>query len=367
MAYDFSKLKDYIDSLQSEKGLPCGDVIVYLNGEKVYRYSVGTAKSDTIYWLFSCTKPITATAGMQLVEKGIINLDDPVSKYFPEYGKAVYKEGNSLLPVGDKMKIRHLFTMSAGLNYDVEAEAIRKVKEKNPNASTIEIVSSFANSPLEFEPGKKFRYSLCLDALAGVIEKASGMTFGEYLQKNIFEPLGMTEATLHLPKEKESRQAPSFSARNGVLFPFPQGIINYAITPKYESGGAGLTCTLEDYGKFAAAMSLGGISKDGVRILKSETVDLLRSPQYTEKQEFGCPAGRGYAYGYGVRTLITNEFGERSRIGEFGWDGAAGAFILMDPDAKVGIVYAQQIVGWPTHFGSMHAPMRDLTYEALGL
>lgn len=367
MAYDFTKLKGYIDYLKNEKGLPGGDIIVYYKGEQVFRYSVGTATEETLYALYSCTKPVTAAAGMQLIEKGIIGLDDPVCNYFPEYGKAVYRQGDSLIPVGEKMKIRHLFTMSGGLNYNCESDAINRIKAKKPNASTLEIMPAFVEEPLEFEPGTKFRYSLCLDALAGVIEVASGLKFADYLQKNIFDPLEMKEATFHLPKEKECRLAPAFTGREGEIKPYPLGIGSYDITPEYESGGAGLFCSTADYGKFAQAMSLGGISPKGERILKRKTIDLLRSPQMTGEHDFSCAAGPGYAYAFGVRTLVTNEFGAKSRIGEFGWDGAAGAYILMDPESQVGVVYTQQVVGWTSYFGCLHAPIRDFTYEALNL
>lgn len=368
MAYDFSKVTAYLDSLHSEKGLPAGDAIIYFEGKSVYRHSVGEATPDTLYYLFSCTKPVTAAAGMQMVERGIMGLDDPVCRYLPAYGEAVYRDGDTLKPVGEKLKVRHLFTMSGGLNYNCDSEAIRRLKATNPNASTLEIIPAFvADTPLLFEPGTKFNYSLCLDTLAGVMEAASGIRFTHWLQQNIFDPLGMADATLHLAKEKESRLAAPYAAHDGKIEEAPLGIGAFGITPQYDSGGAGLVCSAADYGKFAAAMSLGGISPNGVRILKSETVDLLRSPQITEAEGFGCAAGPGYAYGFGVRTLVTNQFGAKSRMGEFGWDGAAGAFILMDPDAKVAVVYTQQVLGWCGHFGCMHIPLRDLTYEALGV
>lgn len=368
MTYDFSKLTAYLDALHSEKGLPAGDIIVYRNGQPVCRHAVGSAAPDTLYYLFSCTKPVTAAAGMQLVERGIIGLDDPVCRYLPAYGKALYRQQEVLLPVGDKLKVRHLFTMSGGLNYNCESPAIRRVLETNPNASTLDILPAFAeDTPLEFLPGTKFRYSLCLDVLAGVIEVAAGMRFADYLQQNIFDPLGMKDATLHLPDEKAGRLAGAYTVKDGRITETPVGIGPFGISPAYESGGAGLVCSASDYGKFAAAMSLGGISPDGVRILESKTVDLLRSPQMTEQQDFLCSMGLGYAYGFGVRTLVSKEKGAKSHIGEFGWDGAAGAFILMDPDARVAIVYTQQVLGWPGYFGLMHIPMRDLTYEALGL
>lgn len=368
MTYDFSKVTEYLNMLHTEKGLPSADAVIYYKGKPVYRHIVGCAAEDTLYYLFSCTKPVTAVAAMQLIERGVIGLDDPVSRYFPSFAEAVYQNGDELVPVGDSLTVRHLFTMTAGLNYRCETDAIKRIIKANPDASTLDIIPAFIeDTPLDFKPGTRYSYSLCLDVLAGVIETASGMRFSEYLKKNIFDPLNMTDAMFRVPDEKKSRLAPAFDVEDNRVVPCKQGIGGYGIAPNYESGGAGLVCSTADYGKFAAAMSMGGISENGVRILSKESLDLLRTPQITREMGFYCSVGRGYAYGLGVRTLVTHEFGAKSHIGEFGWDGAAGAYILIDPDAEVAISYTQQLRGWQGYFGVMHSPIREHTYEALGI
>ncbi len=377
---DFSKLQDYINGLHTEKGVPGCDVMVYHEGKPVYRYCTGYAdyerqkplSEDALYFLYSCSKPITATAAMQLVERGVIGLDDPVMTYLPAFADAYVVEDGRRVTVGPSMTVRHLFTMSAGLDYNLNRPAVAALREKAPEAGTVEVVSTFAADPLSFRPGERFQYSLCHDALAAVVEVASGERFGDYLQQHIFAPLGMTDVGFDLSPEQTKRVVAQYaiSGADNAVTPVDKSIGGFRITKNYQSGGAGLFASTEAYGRFAAAMSLGGVSAEGVRILRPETVALMQQPQlgtYTRNDAFGCAAGPGYGYGLGVRTLVSKAEGQRSHLGEIGWDGAAGSYILMDPDAKVAIVYTQHVRNWPARFGSMHEPIRDLTYEIVGL
>ncbi len=377
---DFSKLQAYIDHLHKDMGVPGCDVMVYHEGRPVYRYITGyadragtkPASADDLYFLYSCSKPITATAAMQLVEQGVIGLDDPVAKYLPAYADAYVMEDGEKVVVGSAMTVRHLFTMSAGLNYNLNCAAVNALKEQNPEAGTVEVASAFVAEPLAFRPGQQFQYSLCHDVLAAVVVVASGETFGDYLQRHIFDPLGMTDIGFDLSAAQLERVVDQYGigGPDNAVQPREKSIGGFRMAPKYQSGGAGLFASTEAYGRFAAAMSLGGVSADGVRILRPETVALMQQPQlgkYTRNDAFGCAAGPGYGYGLGVRTLVSRAEGQRSHLGEIGWDGAAGSYILMDPDAKVAIVYTQHVCNWPARFGSMHEPIRDLTYEALGL
>ena len=368
---DFSKLQAYMDDLH-RRNVPGCDVIVYHEGKPVYRYIAGDTKENALYNLYSCSKPITATAAMQLVEQGRLGLDDPVSKYIPAYADAFVIEDGEKVVVGDTMTVRHLFTMSAGLTYNMNTPAIRAVREQNPNATTRQMVEAFVAEPLAFRPGDKFNYSLCHDVLAAVVEAASGESFGDYLQKHIFAPLGMTDIGFSPSKEQTERIADQYRVDGNTkeIIPTDKTVGVFRLSRRYESGGAGLFASAEDYGRFAAAMSLGGVSADGVRILQPETVAMMQTPQlgeYVRNDAFGCAAGPGYGYGLGVRTLVNKNEGQRSSIGEFGWDGAAGSYILMDPAARVAIVYTQHVHNWPALWGCMHAPIRDAVYEALGL
>jgi len=369
---DFSAVDGYMRALHDQKGVPGAQVWIYHHGLPVYHCLVGEEQEDTLHPLYSCTKPVTAVAAMQLVEQDTLRLDDPVETYLPEYGSAYILQDGRHVTVGGEMTVRHLLTMTAGLTYCVNTPAIRALQQACPEADTQQVVATFVQEPLSFRPGERFQYSLCHDALAAVVEVASGQRFSDYLADHVFAPLGMTESGFYLDEQRRRRLAPQYyvDEQGEVAKHAVDDIGHYRLTTRYESGGAGLFATAADYGRFAAAMSCGGTSPEGVRILRPETVDLMRQEHlsdYVMNNDFSCAAGEGYGYGLGVRTLVSKAAGQRSSLGEFGWDGAAGSYVLMDPTAEVAIVYTQQVLGWPQRFGCMHAPLRDLTYPALGL
>lgn len=375
---DFTAVIEYIENvLRAEKGVPGCDLQIMRGHEVLFRYQSGTSdyegkkpvQGNELYFMYSCTKPITCTAALQLVERGVLSLEDPVSRWLPEFENVFLMQNNEKVKPKSTMTLRHLFTMTAGFDYDREAAPIQKVIAEQPDADTLTVVNSFVRSPISFEPGERFQYSLCHDVLAAVVEAASGMKFSAYLQKNIFEPLGMTETGFLVPKDIKDRMAAQFRA-DGVnqKHAVPQ-TNEYQLTTNYESGGAGLYSTVADYSKFCDAMACGGVGANGARILKAETVKLMHSEQlscYAENNAFSCAAGPGYGYGLGVRTLISQAKGQRSSIGEFGWDGAAGSYMMMDPEKELSIFFAMHVLGWPAMIGCGHAPIRDLTYEALG-
>lgn len=375
---DFSPVVEYVESvLRKEKGVPGCDLKIMRGHETLLRYSSGTrdydhtqdVRRDDMYLLFSCTKPITCAGAMRLVEEGLISLDDPVSKYLPEFKNAyLLKDGKPVAPQ-TTMTIRHLFTMSAGFNYARDTQPIRDVIAANPHAGTVDIIKALARSPLQFEPGSKFLYSMCHDVLAAVVEVVSGQRYSQYLKETIFDPLGMKDTTLHITQAQKQRLAAVYlSPEEGICNPYSMEC-DFKITDSYESGGAGLYSTVDDYSLFADAMACGGVGITGKQILKPETIDLMRTEQlsnYAMDPQFGCAAGPGYGYGLGVRTLIDKTC-SRSSIGEFGWDGAAGAYVMIDPKYDLSVFFAMHVRGWPRLIGCGHAPIRDLTYEVLGL
>lgn len=376
---DFSPVVTYVESvLRKEKNVPGCELRIMRGHETLLRHSSGVRdyagkeplRPDDIYFMYSCTKPMTCTAAMQLVERGIISLDDPVSKYLPEFQNAfLIKDGMPAAPQ-NTMTIRHLFTMSAGFNYNRATQPIQDTIAANPHAGTVELVNALVRSPLEFEPGTKFLYSMCHDVLAAVVEIASGQRFSAYMQENIWEPLGMKDIGFHLPEEKQCRLVALYECDGpGHYQPFSNPR-EFNLTDCYESGGAGLYATADDYALFADAMACGGKGATGAQILKPETIDLMRTDQlgsYVMDTRFGCAAGPGYGYGLGVRTLIDKSQGQRSSLGEFGWDGAAGSYVMIDPKYDLSIFFAMHVRAWPTLIGCGHAPIRDLTYEVLGI
>lgn len=376
---DFSPVIEYVEKiLRKEKGVPGCDLKIMRGHETLLRYSSGVSdyqgktpvSPQDIYWLYSCTKPITCAAAMQLVERGSIHLDDPVSKYLPEFANAFLVKDGKNVPCQNTMTVRHLFTMSAGFNYDRNTQPIRDVIAANPHAGTVDLINALVRSPLQFEPGEKFLYSMCHDVLAAVVEIASGVRFSQYLKENIWDPLGMKETGFYITGDKQHRLAALYICTEPGKYTPWSTINDFNLTDQYESGGAGLYSTVDDYSLFADAMACGGVGKTGAQILKPETIDLMRAEQlsnFAMDPRFGCPAGPGYGYGLGVRTLIDRSEGQRSSIGEFGWDGAAGAYVMIDPKYDLSIFFAMHVRGWPRLIGQGHAPIRDLTYEVLGL
>lgn len=376
---DFTPVIDYVENvLRKEKGVPGCDLLICREHETLLRYKSGAAdyagkvpvSGNELYCMYSCTKPVTVAAAMQLVEQGKLRLDAPVYEYLPAYKNAFLMKDGRKVPTQKPMTVRQLFTMSAGLDYNRETKPIRQCIEKNPAAGTVEIVNAFIESPLQFEPGERFLYSLCHDVLAAVVEAVSGLRFSEYLKKHIFEPLGMRRAFFTVPDEELPHLAAQYECHEPrKIRPWTEGS-GFQLTENYESGGAGLYTCVEDYARFADAMANGGTGSSGAQILKPETIDLMRTEQlssYAMNPQFGCAAGPGYGYGLGVRTLIDKSGGQRSSLGEFGWDGAAGAYVMIDPAQKLSIFFAMHVRGWPRLIGCGHAPIRDLTYEVLGL
>ncbi|MBQ3141533.1 MAG: beta-lactamase family protein [Clostridia bacterium] len=380
--YDFTRVNQYLDHVHTDLGAPCCDAQVCYHGEPVYRYITGVADKQngiaasdkTLYFLYSCTKPVTAAAALQLVEQGRIGLDDELSRYLPEFKDAFTLVDGKPQRVSRPITIRHLLTMSSGYNYALDSEPIRAAREQfGPQATTRQMISAYAEMPLLFEPGTRWEYGVSLDIMATVIEEVSQMRYGEYLRKNIFDVLGMdADIGFDLTEEQLTRVADQYRiVDSGPLRDEPKSIGAFRLSPRFESGGAGLFASLNNYGKFAAAMSCGGALPGAGRILKPETVRLMGTEQlsgHLSNPTFDFGEWHvGYGYGLGVRTLVDRSAGQRSALGEMGWDGAASAYILMDAAQEVSIVYAQHTLNWPARFANVHTPLRDLVYDCLGL
>ncbi len=376
---DFTPVKNYIEGYyRAEKGVPACEIKVMQEHKPLFRYSSGKADyegtkeltENSIYYLYSCTKPITVTAAMQLVEKGLLELDEPVSKYIPSFDDVFLMVDGQKVRPKNVMTIRHLFTMSGGLDYNFKADHIKEYTNANPDATTREVVDTFVQAPLLFEPGERFKYSLCHDVLAAVIEVITGKSFGEYLKENIFEPLGMKRIGFFVPEDEKADLVAQYTNKEGWGIVPRENNCEFCLSNKYESGGAGLYSTLDDYSIFADALANGGVGITGNRILKAETIDEMRKEQlraFAVDTQFSCATGVGYGYGLGVRTLIDRSEGQRSAIGEFGWDGAAGSYLLVDPASKLSITFTMHLRNWPKLIGNGHANLRDIVYDVLGI
>ena len=372
---NFTELTNYLSKIDTNL-IPDCEIAVYKNHECLYKnsfsrpdYPKEEAKKD-LYYLFSASKVITCTAALRLVEENKIGIDDPVSKYLPEFAELYVLKGDKKVPAKNTLLIRHLFSMQGGFTYDLGYEGIRRVREESNNkASTREIVAAIAKMPLAFEPGEDYRYSLCHDILAAVVEVASGKKFSEYLNEIIFAPLGMKDFTFYPTDAVMSRFKQQYSVDPKTFTALPvEPNCPYRLSENYESGGAGMIGSLNDYAKFTDALA-SGESKDGYRLLRPETVALMKSNQLCEigLNNFRTNShNKGYGYGMGVRTLMDQKIENTlSPIGEFGWDGAAGAYCLIDTDNKLSIFYAQHVNGCSYVYSHVHKAIRNLVYKAL--
>lgn len=385
---DFTNLKTCMDKLIDEHNVPGLDVIVNYDHKEVFRYTRGFSdienkrkmQGNELYDVYSMTKLITCVCALQLVEKGKILLDDEIFKFLPEFEKMKISEhdfddGTKVMTgtgeekqiksdftgfAKNQITIKHLFTMSAGLDYAIGSDYIQNAVSSGVK-STREIVKTFSQTVLGFEPGTRFRYSLCHDVLGAIIEVVSGKKFGDYMKENVFEPLGMKNTSFDVSTDE--RVMVKYRKENGIVKKVEQGNW-FRITDEYQSGGAGLVSTTEDYALFLDALACGGVGKNGNRILSEELVELMGTNQLSGKalEDFD-KLRKGYGYGLGVRThLDPASSGSLSPVGEFGWDGAAGAFALIDTKNKLSLTYLQQMYGWSLETQNL---IRNALYSCL--
>lgn len=389
---DFSALKDFMDRL-TEWRMPGNSICVYYKNEEVFRYSSGYADVETkkpmsedIYLnLYSCSKPSTVTAALQLFEKGYFLLDDPLYEYIPEFKEMYIKqEGGELVKAKNTITIRNLFTMTAGLTYDIKSNGINKARELTKGKmDTVTVAKCIAEDPLIFEPGTRWGYSLAHDVLGALIEIVSGKRFSDYMMENVFGPCGISKISYHLTDDIKKNMATQYqfnmaddadivSAQKGLKQDGQGGLVKIPpqrtlyLGENHDSGGGGIITTVEEYAKFTNALANFGVAKTGERILSKGTVELLRTNQLNETMlnDFNWPQLKGYGYGLGVRTLIDKaKSGSCGPLGEFGWGGAAGATVLMDPDNEFSLCYAHHMLN---PFEEYYQPrLRNVAYMCL--
>lgn len=365
---DFKKVDEIIEKYKSI-GTPMADCVVIYKGKTVYRKSYGyrdEAKTipydkDSRFWLYSCTKPITCTAAMRLVEEGKMSLSDPVSKYLPEFSNVTVQDEQGVHPAKETMLIQHLFSMTAGFTYDINSPCLKKAREDR-SATTREVIKALSGDPLIFEPNTHFNYSLCHDVLAAVVEVVSGMKFSEYLKQLIFEPLGMNNTAFHKGNEKIENMCDQYYFDNGKILK-NNGVNGYVFTDKYESGGAGLVSTVDDYVKFASCLANYGVTKEGYRILSHSSINTMRTNMLDTQRRNGFWKEH-YGYGLGVRTMIDPPEGSYIPIGEYGWDGAACSYVSISPDDNIAIVFGTHVLGFGIGY-ELHFELCNAVHEAI--
>lgn len=369
---NFTPLQDFLDQITKWR-IVGADLLIYIKNKPVFRYSSGYSdlenkipvNQQALYNLYSATKIITCTAALKLFEQGRFSMSDPLSKYIPEFKEMYLKNGKK---VQNPITIEHLFTMTAGFGFNIHCPSIMSVrKDTGGKCPTMDIVKALSKEPLLFEPGTTWAYGLCHDVLGGVIEVISGKKFEDYLKENIFIPLGMNNTTFHLTDNNREKMCKQYLYDEQTGKHKEISLINtFKFGTEYESGGAGIISSVDDYILLASALANQGVAPNGVKILSPDTIELMRTNMLNEKQliDFNWPHLKGYGYGYGVRTMLSPETAHSlSHVGEFGWGGAAGAHVLIDPENSMAVYYAQHMLCDQQEY--VHPRLRNKIYECL--
>ena len=379
---NFTRLRKFLDFELPTLGIPGSDTLIYVDGEEVFRHTTGydsvkektPLKQNALYNMYSCTKVTTAVAATQLIERGEIVATDPIYAYFPEFENMLVKvkddNGNvvDLRPAKNHITIQQLLTMTSGINYTLNSPSIARFKEETGGRCPTALFPSYiANEPLEFDPGERWCYGLSLDVIGALIELVSGKRLGEYLEENIFAPLGMKNTSFGFTDEKLSRMATQykFDPQTCSSVEIPKNHNPYAFGPEYESAGAGLISCVDDQILLTEALTHLGLGNNGKRILSERAVNLIRSDALSDsvRKTFTPTHFKGYSYGYGVRVNHNpSSVGNLAPLGEFGWDGAKMSYISCDPENRVSLFHAEHMGGiaslvWPK--------LRNLLYSSL--
>jgi len=383
-AAGLARIDSMINDLVGREEIPGAVVFISRNGNlvmhKAYGFSdLGTKEllhRDAIFRIASQSKAITTLAVMMLWEEGRFQLDDPISRYIPEFAKPkVLTKFNAsdttweTEPAGREITIRQLLTHTSGIDYAaIGSEEFQAIYAKAGVPSGIgndhnrigEKMRILAGLPLKHRPGERFTYSLGLDALGYFVEVISGMPFDQFLRKRIFDPLGMRDTWFYLPEEQASRLVALHDGNDGTLVPRHDAVFDGAdpdfpkLRGTYFSGGAGLSSTVEDYARFLQLfLNKGEFS--GVRLLSPKTVEMMLTDQLPS-----LPVEMGL--GFGLETAA-NDYQSPKSLGSFSWGGAFNTTYWADPvEGVIGQIYTNL---YNTQHRDLGARFTVLAYAAM--
>jgi CubicO group peptidase (beta-lactamase class C family) len=323
---------------------------------------------DTIFRIYSMSKPITGVALMTLFDEGRFQLNDPVCRYLPEFKNQTVHTDKGDVPVAHDMTIRELMSHSGGLTYGFFGNSAidqqyRAAKILDPNIPLDEMVRRLGPIPLEFQPGTRWLYSVSVDVQGRLIEVLSGKSFDVFLKERLFKPLDMPDTDFYVPANKVQRFAACYQAE-------PDGSIklqddpqksNYLKNPVFKSGGGGLVSTTRDYLRFAQ-MLLNGGELDGQRILRKSTVELMHQ-NYLPKGvwvQFGPNPMQGT--GFGLDFAVRTEPDPAARRNAFWWSGMATTRFFIWPEADVVLLSMTQRI---MDSGILTDPLTDILVTAI--
>jgi CubicO group peptidase (beta-lactamase class C family) len=306
-------------------------------------------RPDSIFRIYSMTKPIVSVAAMMLVEEGRMQVNDPVSKYLPEIGNMKVgvesgEDGKATMQLVDparEMTVQDLLRHTSGLIYGTRGKSLVNAAYINAkigsrDVSNEEFVAKLSKLPLRFSPGDRWEYGVSTDVLGRVVEVVSGKTLGEFLNERILAPLGMTDTGFYVPADKLGRAAQPWQVPEA---PPMTPRFDVAQKPRFESGGGGLTSTMDDYLRFAIMVADGG-DFAGKRLLGNKTIEFMTADHTLPRP--GRPPGLGFGLGFEVRASV-GDAALPGSLGEYGWAGNAGTLFWIDPKEQLIAIYMVQV------------------------
>lgn len=329
---------------------------------------------DSIFRIYSMTKPITAVAALTLWEQGKFHMNDPITKYLPELSNLkvyVSGEGEDMVLEDAKYPIRilDLFLHTAGFSYGFTGSEVDKLYRASPlTVGTVTpdtLLTELAKLPLNHQPGTKWHYGANIDVIGVLVERISGQKLGEYMHQHIFEPLDMQDTGFYVKPENVGRLAqiygPNDMGQTIVVQNVPLG--DYKSDPAIHNGGGGLVSTVDDYFVFAQMLLNGGEYK-GTRILGRKTVEYMTSNHLPSNMLPFAPdaQGEGYALAMSV-TVDKDQLGFMGSNGNYGWSGLASTYFRIDPQENMIIISMAQFL--PNQFHPYQDDFRNTVYQAL--
>jgi len=385
------RITAHIDSNYIAPGKIAGcQVLVSRHGQPAYFRSFGhmdrerqkPMASDTIFRIYSMSKPITSVALMTLFEQGRFQLNDPVHRYIPEWrDHKVWVSGDAdemeLKTPERPMTMRHVLSHTGGLTYGGTNHPVDKVYRRlGVNRDRSETLRTFieklAQVPLRYEPGDAWLYSLSTDVCGYLVEAISGMPFDQYLQETIFDPLGMADTSFWVRPEKLPRFAANYQRqpdKSLKLIDDPERS-TYLQDPSFFSGGGGLTSTTADYLRFCEMLRQGG-ELDGVRILGPRTLDLMTRNHLAEGKDltrmaigaFSETANEGVGFGLGFAVTLDEVDAGTLGEGDFYWGGAASTIFWVDPLEDMSVIFMTQLM--PSATFNFRGQLKSIIYSSI--
>ena len=372
-------VNEKMEALIEENRLTGGTVVIARNGKVAHFETYGLrnredelpVKKDTIFRIYSMTKAITSVAALMLWEEDKLDLDDPLSKFFPPLKKMkVWKDGK-LVDTEREATVADLLRHTSGLTYGWMSskpirEALRSAGVLDRNKKLVPMMNGMGEVPLQFQPGSDWVYGCSTDVLGGVVEVASGMPFDKFLEERIFKPLKMKDTGFYVPAEKVDRFAANYNYRKGKLTMIDDPkTSSYLENPAFKSGGGGLCSTATDYMRFLLMIENGG-KFEGNKYLSKKSVKLMTTNQIPKGGgwvTFGeqVREGVGFGHGFSVRVKMS-KWDPNGRVGEYGWGGSASTHYWISPKDNLIVLTLEQVM--PYSFNTEWA-LKGLIYDAL--